>query len=231
MGEYCSYTERLLNKLLSLNEKAKNKVDISEIEKAIYYAKRYHGDQKRQSGEPYYSHPLEVAYMISDYLFRTDILVSSILHDTIEDTELTKEMINKAFGELVATQVDDLTKVKGDKKISSAEMLDLLYKQKKYNVLFIKLFDRLHNMQTLDAKSPEKIKQITEETLKEFIILASYLELPKIKYNFIELYFQPLVLSELWKPYIQGPFEDRHLLAPIPQYGILQKRILKLPEL
>ena len=82
----CFYSDKLVNKLKKLNDKLKNRVDIVEIQRAIYYAKKYHGNQMRQSGEPFYSHPIEVAYMISDYLFRTDILVTSILHDTIEDS-------------------------------------------------------------------------------------------------------------------------------------------------
>ena len=80
----CVYSNKLLDKLLRLNEKTDNKINIIEIKKAIYYAKKYHGDQKRLSGEPYYSHPLEIAYNIADCFFTTDILVTSILHDTIE---------------------------------------------------------------------------------------------------------------------------------------------------
>lgn len=141
----CCYSERLINKLLILNERAKDKIDIGVVKKAIYFAKKYHGSQMRQSGEPYYSHPIEVAYMISDYLFRTDIIVTSILHDTIEDTELTKEKIAEEFGVKVANQVQDLTRIKCEGvKISSAKTVELLYKEKKYDVLLIKLFDRLH---------------------------------------------------------------------------------------
>ncbi|WP_037214250.1 HD domain-containing protein, partial [Rickettsia tamurae] len=125
----CDYSNKLLDKILLLNETAQVKVDINEIKQSICYAKEYHANQKRQSGEPYYSHPLEVAYMVADYLFRTDILVSSILHDTIEDTELTKEMVAQVFGDLVARQVEDLTRIKGDRKISSAEMIETLYQR------------------------------------------------------------------------------------------------------
>ena len=122
----CMYSNRLMNKLNVLNQKVHSKVDLVEIDKAIYYARKYHGTQMRQSGEPFYSHPLEVAYMISDYLFRTDIIVTSILHDCIEDTLLTKEMIVKEFGYKIANQVEDLTRVKNDKKISSAEIVKIL---------------------------------------------------------------------------------------------------------
>ncbi|NDA90820.1 MAG: bifunctional (p)ppGpp synthetase/guanosine-3',5'-bis(diphosphate) 3'-pyrophosphohydrolase, partial [Alphaproteobacteria bacterium] len=106
--ENCPYSDRLITKLVALNEKAKKKINVLEVKKAIYYAKKYHGAQKRETGEPYYSHPLEVASMVSDYLFRTDILVTSILHDTIEDTDLTFEVIQTEFSPLVANQVVDL---------------------------------------------------------------------------------------------------------------------------
>ncbi len=125
---------------------------------------------------------LEVAYMISDYLFRTDIIVTSILHDTIEDTELTKEKIAKEFGVKVANQVQDLTRIKCEGvKTSSAKTVELLYKEKKYDVLLVKLFDRLHNMQTIGAKSPEKMKKIVDETLQIFLMLAAVLGVHEIE--------------------------------------------------
>ena len=74
----CPYSDKLINKIISLNKTTNRTVDVNEIKKAVYYAKKYHGTQKRDSGEPYYSHPLEVAYMVSDYLFRTDIIITSI---------------------------------------------------------------------------------------------------------------------------------------------------------
>lgn len=186
----CKYSNRLLDKLLLLNEdKSKeDKIDILKVQKAIYYAKKYHGDQKRQSGEPYYSHPFEVAYMISDYLFRTDIIVTSILHDTIEDTELTFEMIRELFGEVIAHQVIDLTRITGSdgRKISSAEMVGFLFEQKKYDLLLIKQFDRLHNMQSIGVKSHEKIKKITEETIGTFTVLAAFLGIRIIEEELIQ---------------------------------------------
>jgi (p)ppGpp synthase/HD superfamily hydrolase len=113
-------------------------------------------------------------------LFRTDMIVAALLHDTLEDTTLTKEMIAYIFGDQVASQVQDLTRVKPYGKISSAEMVEMLYKEKKHDVLLVKLFDRLHNIQTISAKSPEKAKKIIEETLRYSVILAEYLGLPSI---------------------------------------------------
>ncbi|ARD85734.1 guanosine polyphosphate pyrophosphohydrolase [Rickettsia bellii] len=189
--EICIYAKKLLDKVLYLNSIVKvPPVGVLEVKKAIYYAKKYHGSQMRQSGEPFYSHPIEVAYMISDYLFRTDILVTSILHDTIEDTELTKEKILQEFGENIANQVVDLTRIKENGiKISSAEMVEMLYKEKKHDVLLIKLFDRLHNIQTIGAKSPEKAKKIINETLISFIVLMPYLGISSLEKHFYRLCF------------------------------------------
>ncbi|MCC8368811.1 HD domain-containing protein [Rickettsia endosymbiont of Ceutorhynchus obstrictus] len=189
--EICIYAKKLLDKVIYLNSVVKvPPVGVLEVKKAIYYAKKYHGSQMRQSGEPFYSHPIEVAYMISDYLFRTDILVTSILHDTIEDTELTKEKILQEFGENIANQVMDLTRIKENGiKISSAEMVEMLYKEKKHDVLLIKLFDRLHNIQTIGAKSPEKAKKIINETLISFIVLMPYLGISSLEKHFYRLCF------------------------------------------
>jgi len=171
----CCYSDRLVTKLLLLNETRKHKVDILEIKKAIYYAKKYHGSQMRQSGQPYYSHPLEVAYNVADHVFKTDILVTSILHDTLEDTELTVGMIDTIFGLVIAEQVESLTRVKPDRKISAAETVKLLCLQGKDDPLVVKCFDRLHNMQTISAMPPEKRFKVSEETVKQFISLSIYL--------------------------------------------------------
>ncbi|WP_341750205.1 bifunctional (p)ppGpp synthetase/guanosine-3',5'-bis(diphosphate) 3'-pyrophosphohydrolase [Candidatus Tisiphia endosymbiont of Sialis lutaria] len=93
----CKYADRLLSKLMQMNQEVNRPIDIKEVKKAIYYAKKYHGSQMRQSGDPYYSHPIEVAYMVSEYTalnmpkyYRTDMIITSLLHDTIEDTTLTE---------------------------------------------------------------------------------------------------------------------------------------------
>lgn len=172
----CHYSEKLIGKLSRLNATVNKTVDIDRIEKAIYIARKYHGEQMRESGEPYYSHPIEVAHKVSDYLFDTDIIVISILHDTLEDTELTYEMIEDIFGKYVATSVMDLTRVKKNGKITAGECVNILFKEKKYDVLFIKLIDRWHNLQTLECKSQEKIKKTIVETLTHFLPLAIFFE-------------------------------------------------------
>jgi (p)ppGpp synthase/HD superfamily hydrolase len=183
----CSYSESLLNKIYLQNEKSNHKVDILEIKKAIYYAKKYHGSQKRLSGEPYYSHPLAVAELVLPHCFKTDILVASILHDTIEDTDLTKDLIEYIFDANIASKVDDLTRVKADRKISSAEMVQLLYISKKYDLLLVKMFDRLHNMRTINCMLAKKIKKIKLETLESFIIVSMHFGLTELELEFKRL--------------------------------------------
>ncbi|MCC8483898.1 MAG: HD domain-containing protein [Rickettsia endosymbiont of Labidopullus appendiculatus] len=205
--ECCEYSAKLLGKLSLLNKQVPHPVDINEITKAIYYAKKYHGSQMRQSGEPYYSHPIEVAYMVAQYttqeipiLFKTEMIVISLLHDTIEDTTLTESMITRIFGSQVASQVEALTRIKPYGKISAKETLDLLYQQRKFDVILIKLFDRIHNLQTLGAKSPEKAMKIIKETMGHFITLCAFLEIPTAERQLIKLCYQnisiiPLVLG------------------------------------
>jgi (p)ppGpp synthase/HD superfamily hydrolase len=199
--ENCKYADRLLNKLSELNQQVTIPVNINEITKAIYYAKKYHGSQMRQSGDPYYSHPIEVAYMVAEYTalnmpkyYRTDMIITSLLHDTIEDTAFTEEMIAVIFSKQIARQVEDLTRVKSYGKISAADTLNILFQQKKDDVLLIKLFDRLHNMQTIGTKSPEKVKKIIRETLREFIVVAMYLGMPKIEQEFKKICLQKKII-------------------------------------
>ncbi len=176
----CTYSNRLLDKILSKNETAEHQVDIIEVKKAIFYAKKYHGDQLRKSGEPYYSHPLEVAYKVSDYLFKTHMIVVSILHDTIEDTSLTFSMIESIFSQEIASNVDDLTRIKADRKISAAELIETLWTEKKYDLVLVKLFDKLHNMQTIGAMSPKKAQSTIDETLRYFLVLSEMMNLPNL---------------------------------------------------
>ena len=159
----------------------------------------------RKSGDPYYSHPIEVAIMLAEFtamevpkLYNVVMIQAALLHDTIEDTKLTEEMISKVFGQEVASHVESLTRVKPCGKISAEESLNLLVKQKRYNTVLIKLFDRIHNIQTLSAKSPEKARKIIEETLSCFLVTAAYFETKTIEnylfnicYNFINNNFSP----------------------------------------
>ena len=171
----CKYSIRLIEKLKLLD--TQNVLDFELINKAIYWARKYHGDQKRRSGEPYYSHPLEVAYMISEYNLKTDVIAASILHDTVEDTEVTVEMIQGTFGQRIAEMVNMLTRDRPDgTKLSIEEILNNAYQKGDKEVLLIKLIDRLHNIQTIGVKFLDKQIKESQETLKNFVSLAMYLE-------------------------------------------------------
>ena len=135
--EVCVYAKKLLDKLEYLNTKVKNPVDIEEVKKGIYYARKYHGLQMRKSGELYYSHPIEVAYMFAEFvaeeapkLYNAIMLQAALLHDTIEDTELTEEVITTIFGLEVTNHVEGLTRIKPYGKVTAKESLNLLIKQK-----------------------------------------------------------------------------------------------------
>ncbi len=233
------YSDRLMTKVLSLNDLLTKKVNINDVEKAIYYAKKYHGNQKRDSGEPYYTHPLEVAYYVADYtaisrpkLYRTDIVVTSILHDCLEDTDLTKKMIKDVFDDQIAEQVYDLTRIKEDgSKISSSALAIKLWEENKHDMLLIKIFDRLHNMLTLSFKSLEKIKKTVDETFEVFIVLSASLGVPKLEKQLTELCYhylsiEPKLLS--WRHQQKSSFVDNFL----PPFLISQNTIsqIRMPD-
>ena len=234
--EPCQYSTRLIEKLESLD--TKNVLDFDLVNKAIYWAKKYHGDQKRKSGEPYYSHPLEVAYMVSDYKLKTDVIIASILHDIVEDTEVTVGMIFDSFGWRIAEIVDRLTRDKADgSKLSVQEVINNAYYKKDNEVLLIKLFDRLHNVQTIGSMSTEKTKKITDETLKKFITLSIYLGekisgILEIENKLIELCYQNIPVKQLQVQNQEMVFEDNFQLSfPNFQNDLFPKHILYLMEL
>jgi len=178
----CKYSIRLTEKLKSLDNQ--NVLDFELINKAIYWARKYHGDQKRKSGEPFYSHPLEVAYMISDYNLKTDVIVTSILHDIVEDTEVTVGMIHGTFGKRIGEMVDMLTRDRPDgSKLSIEQVLNKIYEKQDEEVLLIKLFDRLHNLDTLDSTTLQKQLGTKLETVSLFPLVCIFLD----SINFDEL--------------------------------------------
>lgn len=227
--EVCIYAKKLLDKIEYLNTKTNNPIDLEEVKKGIYYARKYHGSQMRQSGEPYYSHPIEVAIMLAEYAvqdkekyFRTNLFVVSLLHDTIEDTELTFDMIKAIFDERIAVQVMDLTRIKENgHKISSAEMVESLWLQKKYDLLFIKQLDRLHNLQTIQAKSIDKIKKIVNETFNAFIVLAMGAEHKNLEKDIYDLCCKTLSIEMIEYEFPQTK-ESRSHLASIENTDIHQ---------
>jgi len=174
----CQYSTRLIEKLKSLD--TQNTLDFDFIDKAVYWAKKYHDGQFRKSGEPFYSHPLEVAYIVSGHLLKTDVIVASILHDIVEDTEVTVGMILDEFGWRIAEIVDMLTRDRPDgTKLSVEEILNNAYAKGDKEVLLIKLIDRLHNMQTLDSMQNSKKQKIAFETTSVILPFTEDINLEK----------------------------------------------------
>jgi (p)ppGpp synthase/HD superfamily hydrolase len=198
----CFYSLRLLDKLKRIDIEKNTGLDFIIIEKAISFAKKYHDGQMRQTGDPFYSHPLEVAYMVSDYLPKTNVIVASILHDVVEDTEVTVSMIVDNFSWRIAEMIDRLTRDRPDGiKLSVATILNSSYQAKDKEVMLIKLFDRLHNIQTLGVKTPEKTKKIVNETLITFITLSMHLGLLEVEQKLLNscMYYTAKNKEELQK--------------------------------
>ena len=178
------------------------------IQKAYYFAEECHRGQMRMSGEPYIAHPLEAANFLAELKLDADTIMAALLHDVIEDCEITYDEIKDSFGEPVAKLVDGVTKLTrmdyrlpGDTTSDQPDS-DLLYAEslrkmlvamaEDIRVVLIKLADRLHNMQTLDALPVEKRKRIAQETLDIYSPLAHRLGIWEIKWRLDDLAFRHL---------------------------------------
>ena len=178
------------------------------IQKAYYFAEECHRGQMRMSGEPYIAHPLEAANFLAGLKLDADTIMAALLHDVIEDCEITYDEIKDSFGEPVAKLVDGVTKLTrmdyrlpGDTTSDQPDS-DLLYAEslrkmlvamaEDIRVVLIKLADRLHNMQTLDALPVEKRKRIAQETLDIYSPLAHRLGIWEIKWRLDDLAFRHL---------------------------------------
>ncbi len=148
------------------------------LNRAYVYAMKAHGNQVRQSGDPYFSHPLEVAAILTELKLDDATIATALLHDVIEDTDVTRAEIDQMFGQEIGALVDGLTKIKKldlvTKKAEQAENFRklLVAISSDIRVLLIKLADRLHNMRTLAHMKPESRKRISEETLEIYAPLA-----------------------------------------------------------
>ncbi len=163
------------------------------IERAYLLAKDAHKNQTRYSGEPYISHPLEVAFILTDLHMDSDTICAAILHDVIEDTPASYEMIKTNFNETIANLVDGVTKIGKlqfiTKEQREAENLRkmVIAMANDIRVVIIKLADRLHNMRTLSAMRPDKQKQKARETLDIYAPIAHRLGISKIKWELEDL--------------------------------------------
>jgi len=168
------------------------------LNRAYVYAMKAHGEQRRASGDPYFSHPIEVAAILTDLKLDDATIAAALLHDTIEDTEATRAEIDSLFGRDIGTLVEGLTKLKKldlvTKEAKQAENLRklLLAIADDVRVLLIKLADRLHNMRTLEYMPPEARRRAAEETLEIYAPLAGRMGMHEMREELDDLAFREL---------------------------------------
>jgi guanosine-3',5'-bis(diphosphate) 3'-pyrophosphohydrolase len=184
----------LLKNVRSYNPKG----DLRVLEEAYRAAEEAHEGQVRKSGEPFIEHPLAVAEILADLRLDTTTLTAALLHDTVEDTEVTLGRIQQTFGEDVARIVDGLTKLDRlefrTRELAQAENVRkmIVAMAGDIRVLLIKLADRLHNMRTVEALSPGKQRRMATETLEIYAPLANRLGVQEVKWELEDLSFKTL---------------------------------------
>jgi GTP pyrophosphokinase len=173
--------------------------DEDMLNRAYVYGLKKHGTQLRASGDPYFSHPVEVAGILAEMKLDTSSIITGLLHDTIEDTDATREEIAGMFGEEIARLVDGVTKLSRlevqSETTKEAENLRklVLAMSSDIRVLLVKLADRLHNMRTLTyIKDPARRRRIARETMDLYAPLASRIGMEKVKRELEELAFAEL---------------------------------------
>lgn len=181
----------LIDKVISYDPKA----DIELLNKAFNFAKTAHIGQTRISGEPYIIHPVEVAIILAELELDIPTLCAALLHDVVEDTSITQEMLEEEFGEEIGLLVDGVTKLsrlefktKEDEQVENLRKM-FLAMAKDIRVIVIKLADRLHNMRTLNYQSERKQREISKETMEIFAPLAHRLGIFRFKWELEDLAF------------------------------------------
>ncbi|PYM22095.1 MAG: GTP pyrophosphokinase [Candidatus Rokuibacteriota bacterium] len=172
--------------------------DLTVLERAYRFSEVSHQGQHRASGEPYLSHPLEVAHLLVGFKMDVTTVTAGLLHDVLEDTKATKDDLQREFGQEIAELVDGVTKI-GKLAFSSREERQaenfrkmLVAMARDLRVLMIKLADRLHNMRTLDYLPAEKSRKIAQETLDIYAPLAHRLGMAKVNAELEDLALRTL---------------------------------------
>ena len=226
------------NKIMTLDdlfskckEYIRMKKNLDLIEKAYNFSANHHEGQYRKSGEPYFQHPLHVAYMLAEMRTGPNTICAGLLHDVVEDTAATLDDVRKVFGDDIASLVDGLTKIGKLKYMTKEKSLEKTHQKmflamaKDVRVIIVKLIDRLHNMRTLFAQTPEKQKTIAKETLDLYAPLAHKLGMYRIKAELEELglkYYHPDEYEKV-KGLIENHKKNRDL-----DVSEMQNRIEKL---
>ena len=180
--------EKFVEKLTNYSEE-----DRKRIESAAQWAEELHSGQKRASGSPYFIHPLQVAEIIVDLNLDADAVIGALLHDILEDTDVSRTEMQQLFGKEIENLVNGVTKISivraKTKSIQEAETIRkmLFAMVKDIRVILIKLADKLHNMRTLQYLPPEKRKVIARECLDIYAPLADRLGISWVKIELEDL--------------------------------------------
>ena len=198
-----TYTFEMLEDYLAKSERS---FDLDRIKKAYLLAKSAHAGQTRVSGEPYISHPIAVAYILAELGMDSDTLVAALLHDVVEDTDITLEDITREFGHEIALLVDGVTKLgkvplstKQEQQSENVRKM-LLAMSQDIRVIIIKLADRLHNMRTLQFKAPQKQRDTALETMEIYAPIAHRLGIRAVKEELEDIalhYLDPVACKEI----------------------------------
>ncbi|MGN0297698.1 MAG: RelA/SpoT family protein [Lachnospiraceae bacterium] len=213
--------------------KTRSDADLELIRKAYHLANSKHNGIKRKSGEPYIIHPICVAIILNEIHMDMETIASGLLHDVVEDTDVTLEDLTEEFGETIAMLVDGVTKLthikwslgnngsreamEADKQAENLRKL-FLAMAKDIRVVMIKLADRLHNMRTLQYMKPEKQIQKAQETMDIFAPIADRLGISKIKIELDDLalmYLKPDIYQELCEKLILTQSKREQLISQI----------------
>jgi len=213
------------------NVKSYNEEGIDKVIKAYKLADNLHAGQFRQSGESYISHPLNVAYILSELKADVDTICAGLLHDTLEDTPLAKEEIVKEFNQDVARLVDGVTKIskmnfssKQDQNMANTRKI-ITSITEDVRIIIIKLADRLHNMRTLEFKSEIKQKENALETLEIFVPLAYYIGAYRIRNELEDLSLRYL------KPDMYSKIEEIKLKQEMESHNCMKEMLLEIKKM
>lgn len=194
------------NELLRIIEQSGNNYDVKKIQRAYELAEKSHNDQKRLSGVPYILHPTSVACIVAQFGMDTESIIAALLHDVVEDTEITLEQVRKNFGKDVANIVDGVTKISKIKLYSREEQQAenvrkmLIAMSNDIRVIIVKLADRLHNMRTIECMPEQKRRDKSRENMEVYAPIAHRLGMKAVKEELEDLslrYLDPIGYSEI----------------------------------
>lgn len=198
--------DELYGKLITLVRENMTENDVSLVEKAYFIAKKAHEGQFRFSGEPYIIHPVSVAIILYNLGMDGESMAAALLHDVVEDTDMTKENIQEEFGEDVANLVEGVTKLgkvpiftKEEQQAENVRKM-LMAMSQDIRVIIIKLADRIHNMRTLSFMRPDKRREKAQETLEIYAPIAHRLGIRGVKEELEDLaisYLDPVAYKEI----------------------------------